>query len=226
MYRAGRRQKSLRRRVTFWSIVTLCSIALIVFGITQALKLLKPTASVKQTAAVVKQVTYDVKTKLYTEPDFTISLPQTWTLLPRPVGPYTSFTWQSPDRQTDGQLIEIYEDVIPVNFAVNRVMIVEGGTDQLTLKGNASDNCANFTGSGTPVKTGGVHGKWQGIDFICDTNNQQRDVIGTSSTDGVNTVVLKSSTGVPHKFFFTYTDFATNPDYTVFYNALQSLRLQ
>ena len=46
------------------------------------------------------------------------------------------------------------------------------------------------------------------------------------STDGVNVVILHSQNGPQtHKFFFTYTDYSNNPDYTIFYNALQSLKM-
>jgi len=226
MYKLGQGKKRRYRRFIFWGSLACLLLALII-GTLHFLKSLKPKTNLTQAAAVVKQVSFNAQTKLYTEPDFTISLPQNWTLLPRPVGSYQSYTWQSPDRRTDGQLIEVYEDTIPTNFAVNRVLIVEGGSDQLTIKGQASDNCANFTGSGAAVHAGGgVRAKWQDVDFLCDVNNQERDVIGTSSTDGINTVKLTSPSGRSHQFFFTYTDFAISPDYTVFYNALQSLRMK
>jgi hypothetical protein len=128
---------------------------------------------------------------------------------------------------TDGQVIEIYENVIPVNFAVNRELDVTGAVSHITLDGVASDNCITYTRNGpTAISQVGVSAKWQGISFLCDEYNTEQDVIGTSSTDGVNTVILQTSHGVSHKFFFTYTDYNVSPDYSVFYNALNSFAMR
>lgn len=189
---------------------------------------LAPDTKVKQSAAINTVINYNKMTKKYDEPDFTIELPQSWSPIDRPAGPYKTFTWQSSDRVTDGQQIEVYQDVIPENFAVNRVLIVAGNNDRLSLDGAVSDNCLTFTkdGSNTAYQVG-APAKWQGISFLCDQDNRQRDVVGTSSTDGINTVILTSqNNGTKHKFFFTYTDYAINPDYSVFYNTLNSLRMK
>ena len=219
MYRIGSHKKSKRRRVIVWCCVLL---VLIVFSIIVALwfrKQLKPQVTIKQSTAITTKVSYSNQAKQYTEPDFTISLPSSWHALPRPVGPYQSYTWQSSDTVTDGQQIEIYEDTIPGAFAVNRVLAVTGEVDHITITGSISDNCSTFTAAGTIAK-------WEGIKFLCDQYNQERDVIGTSSADGINTVILKSQqTDKSHKFFFTYTDHSINPDYTVFTNALDSFEM-
>jgi hypothetical protein len=187
---------------------------------------LRPKVIIKQSKAVNTTVNFNAQTQLYKEPDFSVSLPTSWHVVPRPPGPYQTFTWQSSDVGTNGQIIQMFEDTIPVNFAANRVLVVQGEVDHLTLVGQASDNCSDFTKNPPLPNENGAPAKWQGVSFLCDQRNQERDVIGTSSTDGVNTVILEDqSTGLKHKFFFTYTDYSLNPDYTVFYNALNSFRM-
>jgi hypothetical protein len=226
MYRLYQRQKSKRRRIVFWfCLVCLCAL-LVMGGTLWARTALRPKTNIDQSTAVTTQVSYNNPTKAYNEPGFSINLPKTWQLLPRTPGPYKSYTWQSPDRVTDGQEIAVFEDTIPTNLAVNRVLIVKGEADQLALNGTASDNCSSFTKNPTIPNTVAAPAEWNGVNFLCDQGNKERDVIGTSSTDGINTVILKNmTTGVNHKFFFMYTDEAINPDYTVFYNALESFRV-
>jgi hypothetical protein len=225
-YRLGKHEKSRRRRVIFWLIIGLVLVTLIGLGAFWIRQALRPQVVIKQAKAVTTTVSYNTQNKLYNEPDFSISLPSSWHVVPRPAGPYQSYTWQSSDVGTNGQLIEILENTIPVNFAVNRVLIVEGEVDHLALEGQASDNCSTFTKNAPAPNETGAPAEWDGVSFLCDQRNQERDVIGTSSTDGVNTVILKDQqTGVNHKFFFIYTDFSVDPDYTVFYNTLNSFRM-
>ena len=221
-YKLNTREKSRRRRIIFWCIVLLLVLALLFASFIIIRDKLRPKVVIKQSTAISSKVVYADKTKHYDEPDFGIDLPTSWHPVPRPVGPYQSYTWQSSDVGTDGQQIELYEDTIPTQFAVNRILIIDGEVDHVTLNGTASDNCSKFTKGAATIQEG-APAKWQGIDFICDQSNTERDVIGTSSTDGVNTVILlNQSTGIKHKFFFTYTDYSLNPDYTIFYNALNS----
>ncbi len=227
MYRADKRGKSRRRRALKWIVALVIVVALIGWAVVAIRHALKPKTTITQARALTTQVTYSNQTKHYDEGDFSLNLPATWRPVPRPPHTYNSFTWQSSDQVTNGQVIEVYEDTIPVNFAVNRVLIVEGENDHLSVDGSASDNCSNYTLNEPSASSSiGAPAKWQGINFLCDQANRQRDVIGTSSTDGINTVILKSQAGgTSHKFFFTYTDYSVNPDYTVFYNTLNSLRM-
>lgn len=215
-----------RRRI--WLIIVLVGILLLVWAIFDYAKGLKPKTTITQSKAVTSKVAYDTKTTHYSETDFSIDLPSTWKLLPRPLGEYQSYTWSSGDTGSDEQEIEIYEDTIPVNFAVNKVLILEGEVDHVQIDGTASDECNTFTNNvGGQDSQTGVPAKWQNVSFLCDRLNQERDTIGTSSTDGVNTVILQNqSTGQKHKFFFTYTDQSLSPDYAVFYAALQSFKMQ
>ncbi len=226
-YQADKRPKTKRRRRILWLIIILLILWILFFGWLWLRNSLKPKVTIKQANPITTKVTYNSKIKHYDEPDFGIDMPASWSAVPRPPHTYQSFTWQSSDRVTDGQQIEIYEDTIPINFAVNRALVVVGEVDRVSVDGAVSDNCSRYTKptNGGPNRVG-VPAKWQGIDFLCDQSNQQRDVVGTSSNDGVNTVILHSqNSSATHKFFFTYTDYASNPDYTLFYDALASLRM-
>jgi hypothetical protein len=227
MYSHGKKKKSLWQRTRPWLILVLTVLFIGRWGIHQLQKSLKSETVISKSKSTVAKVSYDTQTTHYLEPDFSIDLPKSWTPVARPAGPYNSFTWKTSANGTDGEVIEIFEDTIPTHFAVNRVLIVRGENDHVTVDGNASDNCAQYT-NGAVVNSGviGTPAKWQNVNFLCDEANRQRDVLGTSSTDGVNTVLLRTqSNGVNHKFFFTYTDYKISPDYTVFYNALSSLKM-
>jgi hypothetical protein len=229
MYQAGHKPKTKRRRAAPWLLLLVLLLVLAVPVFMYIRSKLRPDTTIKQSAAKTTKVDYSSNAvKHYDEPDFTIEMPSAWQALPQPPGPYKRYDWQNSRNATNGEVITVYQDTIPVNFAVNRVLIVDGQEGQLSLKGGASDNCSTFTKNvATQANQVGAPAKWQGVDFLCDQLNQERDTIGTSSTDGVNTVILKNpSTGVPHKFFFTYTTHSISPDYSVFYAALNSLKLK
>lgn len=224
-----RKARARQRRRFLWLLL----LALCLFGGSFAYRFLKQELKtetvIKQAAPRIARAVYETKTKQYQEADFSLSLPLNWQSVSRPAGtPYQSYSWQSNDRVTNGQEITIYEDTIPVNFAVNRVLVVSGQQDHVQVEGSVSDNCSTFTKGITPTAgQTGVPAKWQNVSFLCDQFNQERDVVGTSSTDGVNKVMLKSlSTADGHSFFFTYTVNDITPDYSTFLAALQSFRMQ
>ena len=225
MYRITSQRKFRQRRSRFWLGFTMVFLALAVIGLVFFLRSLHQTSVITASKAVTTKVSYQGKTKHYNEGDFTIDIPAEWTAAPRPPYTYQSFTWRNTDKANAIE-IEIYEDTIPANFAVNRALIVHGETTHLELTGQASDNCVKYTKDLTSNQAElGVPAKWQNVDFFCNRNTSTRDIIGTSSSDGINTVLLRSSGGAPHKFFFTYTDNQINPDYTVFYNALATFSM-
>lgn len=228
-YVAESRVKKRRRwpKRLFWFIFILLFIGGSVYGVMYVRDKLKPNTVIKQAKPIETKVTFeDTKTK-YNLPNFTIDIPKDWKLMPRPAGSYTSFTWQTSDKGTDGQIITIYEDKIPANFAVNKVQIVRGEGNHVVQEGGSSDNCSKYTKNKNLANQTGAPAKWQDIDFLCDQNNKQRDVIGTSSKDGVNTVVVTGPTAGTHKYFFTYSNFnVANPDYSPFNNAITSFRMK
>jgi hypothetical protein len=71
-----------------------------------------------------------------------------------------------------------------------------------------------------------THAKWSGINFLCDLGNYLRDVVGTSSPEGINSVTLTGNTTGKHTLFFMYTDNTPSPDYSTFINALKSFQLK
>jgi hypothetical protein len=217
------RRKTRQRRSRFWLFFFLFFLAVGLIALVVFILSLHQKPVITQSKAVTTKVSYVGKTKIYNEGDFNIAIPVSWQLLPRPPYTYQSFTWHDSTKGSS-QEIEVYEDTIPTNFAVNRALIIKGETDHVELDGIASDNCVTFTKDiGGGQGGAGVRGKWRGVDFLCNRTTTTRDVIGTSSASGgVNTVALKTTNGTPHSFFFTYTDTQLSPDYAVFYNALTS----
>jgi len=224
VYRVGDQPEPPKRhRKRKWLIVTILIIAVLVGGLLWLKSQLKPHTVIRQSKAVSTKIDFNSQTKHYVEPDFSLDLPATWQPQPRPVGPYQSYTWTTSSKGTNGQQLVIYEDKIPGNFAVNRVLIVHSEGDHVASDGTASDNCAKYTIGGPTIGEFGSPAKWQGVSFICDQANQARDLIGTSSTDGLNTVILKKSDGTSHQFLFTLTNQNyASPDYSVLYNMLTS----
>ena len=222
MYRIASRKQHRRRRSLFGLGFTLLFFIIASVAGYEIWKSLQTKPVVSQSKAVITKISYQGKIKHYSEDNFSIDIPLEWQADPRPPYTYQSFTWHNVSK-ANSESIEIYEDTIPTNFSVNRALVVNGSTDHLELTGQASENCVNFT---KDIVTGqselGVRAKWQNVDFLCNRITTSRDVIGTSSTDGINTVVLKTTSGMKHSFFFTYTDNQLSPDYTVFYNALAS----
>jgi len=223
----GKKRKKWIKRI-IWLIVFILLIFLTIFVVAKIREELKPKVTIKQATPITTKVTYESKTKRYEEVNFGIDILTGWKQMPRPAGPYKTYIWQTSESGTNGQVLTIYEDTIPVNFAVNRVLIVRGEGENLVQEGAASDNCAKYTRGGTTAQNqSGAAAKWQDVEFLCDQNNKQRDVIGTSSLDGVNTVILKSPTSGTHKYFFTYSNYnAANPDYGPFYDALKTFRMK
>jgi hypothetical protein len=86
-----------------------------------------------------------------------------------------------------------------------------------------SDNCVNFTDEKTAnPTTGAASSKWSGVSFLCDTANDQRVVVGTSSAaEPVNTVTVTGAKGT-HRYFFVYTDHSAQPKFEIFTAALAS----
>ncbi|MDL2363316.1 MAG: hypothetical protein QFB86_02970 [Patescibacteria group bacterium] len=228
MYVANKKGKSARRKrlVLFIILLLLIGAGFYAYGVIK--EALKPQTTISQSKAVQSVIRYDNKMKHYDEPDFGIDLPANWQPVAREAGAYQTYTWQVSDRGTEGQQIMIFEDTIPPNATVNRALVVAGEGDHLTLNGEVSDDCTTFTKNiATTNNRVSVPAKWMGIDFLCDGFTQDRNVTGTSSSDGLNTVILRNpGTGQSHKFFFMYTTHSKNPDYTTFYAALRSLKMQ
>ncbi len=164
--------------------------------------------------------------KHITESLFSIDLPRDWeATAPPPNLPYTILAWHNTAQNKGVRVLNVYVDTIPADLAVNRVLAVQTSGNHMTVLGNVSDNCKDFTQpSKQPGNPDKVHGKWQNLDFICDLGNYLRNVVGTASADGTNTLKFTGPTTGQHRYFITYTDHGPTPDYTIFSSVLESFR--
>lgn len=227
MYHLGLKPKT-SHRLLLWvgvlGLLVLLGVGLYLF----ARQYLKSETTIKQSDAVVTKVTVNAPPlRLFDQADFTMQLPTDWTLATQTSKPYNLLRWQGGGKSKVGRFMEVYQDTIPANFAVNRVMPVEASGNTVAVLGEVSDNCADFTNTGgAPQTSRGTAAKWHGVDFLCDLGNYERNVVGTSSVGAINSLTMRSASGTTHKYFFTYTDNNINPDFSTFYNALGSFKLK
>ncbi|MGD0284448.1 MAG: hypothetical protein ABSB12_02555 [Candidatus Saccharimonadales bacterium] len=188
------------------------------------------TTVISSSGAKTTTVTTTVSVQTFTEPVFTIQLPIDWRLISHTTGKYDSYSWQETTKYEDNRILNMYVDTIPTTAAVNRLQPVTADGNRLQV-GVMSDDCITFVG---PTKINAQSAmslpnqvaKWQGINFICDLSNYDRNAVGTSSPQGINTVTLTGPTTGQHSFFFLYTDHNITPDYSIFANALASFRVR
>ena len=226
MYKLGHKAQHKKHwPIWVWVACGLLAVALILIFLN--FTVLNPKTTITQSAPVVTKVTASGSPlKLFDEPGFTIKLPSDWQLVTHLTQPYNLYRFQGTNKTNSGRILEVYQDVIPVNFAVNRVIQVEASGSQVSAIGSVSDNCADFTKGTKAPNAYGVLAKWQGADFLCDIDNTQRNVVGTSAQGGLNKVVVTGASGTPHPFFFTYADHAINANYGPFYSALTTFTVK
>jgi hypothetical protein len=190
---------------------------------------LKATTQIGNAPAVVTtNVNYNTaQTTTFTEPLFTINLPTGWKPAIINDTPTPTYTWQGTSGEDKQRWLDVYVDDTATlkSLAVNRELYVQGHQNMINVLSDVSDNCTTFTGISTTQNQGSVPAKWQGINFLCDTSNYERDVVGTASPNGLNDLTVSGSTG-SHNFFFTYTDNSASPDYSIFTSALKSFKLK
>lgn len=223
MYRVGyRRHKSHIIRLLMGIITMAVLVAAVAW-------FFRGTSSVTNPEPVTHTVSSNEgATKGFDEGIFTFSLPVDWVVESHDAQQYTL---QSTKKYFDNRTLNIYLDTIPPNFALNRLLPVQiqGNTIQT---GTVSDDCRSFTGgsiSGAQQAQSlpNTPAKWQGISFICDLSNYNRNAVGTGSIGSpLNTITLLGPASGKHSFFFVYTDHNVNPDYNIFYAMLQSFRLK
>lgn len=224
-YRFGRRQISHRKRnVLLLSILALLLAGGVVWGKSyfKANTVISPPPSPEVTQVTSKQA----PTKQFAEGIFMISLPADWVYKgqQRQIAPYAPYLFENTKISPGTEQLEVYVDTIPTALGVNRVLPVQGEGNRITPT-TVSDNCANFTGNKVPGSTS-TPAKWDGLNFLCDLGNYERDVVGTSSSSGVNTVKLTGPTTGMHQIFFTYTDNGSTPNFNIFTEAVRSFRLK
>lgn len=172
--------------------------------------------------AVVKPSVQDFTTEI-----FKISLPTGWVELGKknPSSNEVYYEYQSKVKDYENRYMRIYVDVMPKQYALNRLMPISVVENRIS-PGTISDDCKTFTGA--PLSgTGSVQqastwtARWQGVDFVCDLARPQ-NYSGTSSEEEGMAVTLVGKNGVKHKYFFVYIDHNVRPEYQIFTDALKS----
>lgn len=225
-YRFGKKQKSHRKRniaIALVAVVFLAGAGVFAKFYFRANTVIDPPP-----APVISQVTSSQgPTKRFDEGPFTIKLPQDWAYIGRQTqtAPYAPYAWHNTKNNPGVEELEIYVDTIPTTLGVNRVLPVQGNGSHI-VPTTVSDTCADFTGNNKLPGAQNTPAKWGGINFLCDLANYERDVVGTSSSDGVNVVKVTGATSGSHQIFFTYTDNGSTPNFQIFENAVSSFTLK
>lgn len=225
MYRVDKRahrHKRAKRRL--YIILGIIILGMVIYGLTRLR--IAPTQNLHNSPPVSKSYAPTTTTMVHIDkPFFRLDLPNGWKEVPPgPGSTAPDYSFRSPSQQA--QLLDIYLRVLPLNMALNKAVVVSAQGDGLSYD-SVSDNCTTFTdatkaASGTKT----VLSRWRGTDFICDVGNFARAVVGTVSTEGINQVTGVGPTTGSHKIFMTYTDNNINPDYSVLYAILGSIRFK
>jgi hypothetical protein len=197
-------------------------------GIWYGLSQLESETFVSAPETVTKQIDVDAAVDSYQKGAFSIELPKGWQFMSKEQNIYTIYRFRSTlSGDAGNRFIDIYEDSELPKFAINRMVPVvaneQGGLTTDTSQ--VSENCTAYTTGTLSGSTVGKTAKWQGIEFNCDMGNTLRNVVGTGSKDGLNTVFVKTPTSRQHKYFFTYTDNNITPDFSIFTKALNSFKV-
>ncbi len=222
MYKHGRPTYKLSNKPFFIAVIL---ILLLIGGVILAINIFGSKTTLKNNGkGISRTVKVSDQNTQVNEPDFSFSLPGKWQLdVVNWDARYRAWQWKFVDPHYAGRLFRVYEDTIPSNLAINYMQPVTANGDSVQV-GQISGNCADFTTEGqkTTDRNGDVTAlsKWQGINFLCDYARTPMQAVGTSSPDGINTVVLQGASGKSHKYFFWYQDNNFSPDYGVMVDIL------
>lgn len=230
-YRYG--HKPGRRRRT--RVLIVFAIALLVFGVAAAvvyvdLRKNQDSGSVEGTERTVAQ-TLDESANTVTldHPFFTMDFPSDWKEISKTSSEReNSVTWQATKHREDNRYIKIYVDTIPKDYPVNRIVPLTARGNSFSV-GDISANCSTFTKGGLQAAGQAQflqpeQAKWQGVDFICDLPQVTDNEVGTSSTEGINTVSATGPNKGKHTYFFVYVDHNIQRNDSILYNALRSFK--
>jgi hypothetical protein len=160
---------------------------------------------------------------------YSFELPADWVEVKRFNNKYDAgITWQATAAKQDNRYLTIYLNKLPTKLPVNRMLPVESIGRSLR-HGPISDNCAKYTPGGkvdanAASKARPVIAKWDEVEFICDLPKVFDNVVGTSSSEGINSVSITGPEKGTHKYFFLYTDHNIHPNYEIFLNVIESFR--
>lgn len=227
MYILHRRHKRIRT-LTILVVLAVLAGSAAVFG----KGYFSAETNIGPTPAAVVSTVHDTRSasKHINEAAFSFDVPNDWEPVQIPGLSAGTRSWQNTKDNKGVRAITLYLDSVPADFAINRVVAVEVADNRMTVSGDVSDNCTNFTGSGgqgsQASNAGKAPAKWQGVNFICDTGNYVRDVVGTGSAGTLNATKLVGPTTGAHNVFLTYTDNSASPDYGIFTDMLQTFQLK
>lgn len=217
--------RSARRRAGRAAVIVLIVLLLLVAGAFAAKHFLSSDTTISDTPPATTSTVKAPSTnkKHINQQSFSMDLPADWQPTSPPDQPYTIYSWHNTTQNKGVRQLNVYVDGAP-QLAVNRVLPVQANGAELSAAGDVSGNCVDFTPNAKNSRaSGSMAAKWQDVKFLCDTANYVRDVVGTSSHDGIDTVKLSGASG-QHSFFFTYTDNSAVPDYNIFIDALNSFQ--
>ncbi|HEY1064219.1 MAG TPA: hypothetical protein VGE30_02880 [Candidatus Saccharimonadales bacterium] len=217
------------RRHWHWKRWALVFGVLAIVGAVYGWQSLDSETKITNAAPSVKTVESDTKLQTFRRGTFSIDLPQGWQFTSKQQDIVTAYHFKStlPGDEGNRSLV-VYEDSSLSNLAINRMIPVVATDDggMVADAGQVSDNCTAYTTGATANRAQvGQLAKWQGIEFLCDMANPLRNVVGTGSKDGLNTVKLADQGGLQHRYFLTYTDNNYKPDYRIFIAAINSFRM-
>lgn len=225
MYRVDKRAHRHKKiRNLSWVVFGFVLLGVLVFGLLhlsftpeQEIKNSPPVSTSYATHANAK---IDVEKKI-----FHMQLPAGWKERTVTSGvAIPDYSFYSPS--ADAQQLDIFVTTLPTTMALNKAIVVSAQGDGVAYSA-VSDNCSTFTDSSkADPRTKIIPARWQGIDFLCDTGNYARALVGIVSTEGINQVTLTGPETGAHKLFITYTDNSISPSYTTFYDILGSLRMK
>jgi hypothetical protein len=218
-HKAGRPRRGKR------ALLTLLGIVVVVITAFAVRHLLSSDTSLGETPpAATSKVSLPIQHKRHiSERFFSLDLPTDWRSTASPNQPYAIYSWHNTAGNKGVRRLDVYLDGAP-RLAVNRVLPVQANGTRLVLLGQVSDNCMTFTEGAKRTAAASMPAKWRGVNFLCDTANPLRDVVGTSSPNGIDTVKVSSPGTGTHDFFFVYTDNSATPDYDVFTGIVTSFQ--
>ncbi len=226
MYRLGKQTDKHRRgRHVTIAVFIILIFAAAVYGLMHLR--VAPQQDIRNATPVSKGYTTSSNAKVTIDkPLFRLELPTGWKEISTDKASSTGPRYSFRSTSEMSQMLDMYIDNPPVNMAVNRAIVVSAQGDGLAHD-NVSENCTTFTDSSVAnPRTGTAPAKWQTTNFICDTGNFARAVVGTMSTDGMNQVTVAGPTVGSHKLFIIYTDNNISPNYSTLYDILGSLHFK
>lgn len=179
-------------------------------------------------AVVTKVLAAETSVKNFDAGPVSLALPKDWEAFKEAGVPDTAYSWRNTAKNKGVQVMTAYVDAMPTApIAFNRVLVVEAAEDRMQVAGSVSDNCVDFVENGrTPgTGTGKVTARWNGVQFLCDSANFSRDVVGIASTESINGITLHGQSGA-HHVFLTFSDASISPKNEIFAAAVDSLHVR